>query len=89
MAGHQVQTLLPFYFVNYFNSLPFDPLYSVLALNTAARVILIKYNVDHATPLLKTLQRLPGSRVIKAKALSRAELGEGREAHTTQHLRRC
>lgn len=70
--GHQAQTLSPFYSGNYLSSLPIGPLYSILALNTAARLILIKYKVDHATPLLKTLQKLPGSLVIKAKALSRA-----------------
>lgn len=57
MAGDQVGTLSPFYSENYFSSLLIGLLFSILALNTEARVILIKHKVDHVTPLLKTLRK--------------------------------
>lgn len=57
---------------NEFSSLTVGLLYSILALNTVARVLLINCKVHHATFLLRTLQKLPDSLVIKAKALSRA-----------------
>lgn len=71
-AGYQARTLSPFYPGNEFSSLTVGLLYSILALNTVARVLLINCKVHHATFLLRTLQKLPDSLVIKAKALSRA-----------------
>lgn len=46
-----------------------DPLWSILS--TAARMSLLKGKVDHATPLLKTLQCPPTSQRVKVKVLQR------------------